>query len=670
MKIVLTEKPSVARDLARILKANKRCEGYFEGSEYIVTWAFGHLVELCEPQEYNPIYQKWNLNYLPILPEEFKLKVSSNKGVKQQFGIIKKLFKLAKIIICATDSGREGELIFRYIQQLCKVEKKQTFRLWLNSLTDQAITDGFSCLKPISEYDSLADAARSRSEADWIVGMNATRAFTVRYSQGRGVFSLGRVQTPVLALIVKRDHEIKHFVPEDYWELWTLFKNVKFKHTKDRFKKLVDAEIILAKVKTHLFEITHLEEKNISIPPPFLFDLTELQRTMNRSFGFTATQTLSLCQTLYEKKLISYPRTDSRFLTDDLFPECGKILKKLTSLYENEIKEAILAKSKRIFDNSKVKDHHAIIPTGLISQQLSRDESLIFHAICKRMIAVFYPPCKKVQTNVHGIAANEKFVAKGSRIISLGWQALYQNEKKEDKEKEEEEQLLPSFQIGENGDHKPEIKSCKTKPPLHYTEGTLLSAMETAGKVIEDEELKEVMKEKGLGTPATRAAIIETLLKREYIYKEKKKLLATPKGQELISLFNHDFILASPEMTAEWEYKLKQIEAGKLQSTEFMKEVHHLAHKIVESVTKKNEININNLGPCPLCTAPVMKGNTGYGCSAWKMGCLFRFHAHQNNVVITNEEVVRLLKTKVIIKDNIKFILDHGKLNFESIKSN
>lgn len=660
MKVVLTEKPSVARDLARILKANKRCEGYFEGTEYLITWAFGHLVELCEPHEYDPIYQKWNLNHLPILPEEFKLKVSSNKGVKQQFNIIKKLFKSAKVIICATDSGREGELIFRYIQQLCKVNNKQTFRLWLNSLTDQAIVEGFSKLKPISEYDSLANAARARSEADWIIGMNATRAFTIKYSQGRGVFSLGRVQTPVLALIVKRDREIKNFIPEDYWELWTIYKNVKFKHTKDRFKKHIDAEDILKKIQGQSFEIVNLEEKNISIPPPFLFDLTELQRTMNKSFGFTATQTLSLCQNLYEKKLISYPRTDSRFLTEDLFSECSKIFGKLKALYENEINEAVVTKSKRVFDNSKVKDHHAIIPTGLISHQLSKEESIIFQAICKRMIAVFYPPCKKMQTIVHGVVSTEKFVAKGTRILSLGWYALYQNEKKE--EKEEEEQNLPSFIIGENGNHQPEIKTCKTKPPQHYTEGTLLSAMETAGKVIEDEELKEAIKEKGLGTPATRAAIIETLLKREYISKDKKKILSTSKGQELISLFTHDFILASSEMTAEWEYKLKQIESGKMESSQFMKEIHLLAKKIIGSVTQKQEVNINNLGLCPLCSSPVIKGNTGFGCSSWKGGCLFRFHAHQEGIILESEDVLRLLKTKGITKGNVNIKLDQDKI--------
>lgn len=644
MIVVLAEKPSVARDLARVLGATKRQEGYLEGNGYAVTWAYGHLVQLEEPEAYDAALKRWNLTSLPILPEPFCLKVSSAKGVKQQFNVIKKLMKSADSLICATDAGREGELIFRYILQMCGCEKKPAKRLWISSLTDAAIQAGFQSLKPLSDYDHLAAAARCRAQADWIVGMNATRGYTVLHSQGRGVLSLGRVQTPVLALIAHRDHEIQQFKPEDYWELWTIYRAVKFKHCQDRFKAKEAAELLCNKVRSSPFKIMQIEEKNSSQPAPQLFDLTELQRTMNRLHGFTAMQTLELAQTLYEKKLISYPRTDSRYLSDDLYKQCGNILRNLKCQHADQIEPIdleALPKSKRYFDTSKVTDHHAIIPTGEGSSALNAQENAVYHAIATRFLAIFYPNCEKVHTSVEGQAAGEVFKAKGTRIVKPGWLILYQSEKQE-KKSEEEEQLLPPFELNEHGEHQPEVKTCRTKPPLHFSEATLLSAMETAGKKVDDEELREAMKEKGLGTPATRAGIIETLLKREYIKKEKKQLLATEKGFELLRLLPPQSTLASAEMTAEWEHRLKQIEKGVFRADDFMQHVKDFISKII--VGLKNPLEEGLLGDCPLCKAPVIQGKLGFGCSAWKSGCPFRFHAEQFGTKIEPKEVRALLQ--------------------------
>lgn len=645
MIVVLAEKPSVGRDLARVLGATNRHDGYIDGNGYAVTWAFGHLVELEEPESYDPALKNWNLASLPFLPNPFKLKISSAKGVKQQFNIIKQLFKSADSIVCATDAGREGELIFRYIVRLCGCEKKPTQRLWISSLTDTAIKEGFRNLKPISDYNNLAAAASCRSQADWVVGLNATRAYTVLHSHGRGVLSVGRVQTPVLALIVNRDQEIKNFKPEDYWELWTTYRGVKFKHSKDRFTTKDTAQILCDKVAQGLFKIIRIEEKSTSQPPPQLFDLTELQRTMNRLQGLSAMQTLEIAQTLYERKLISYPRTDSRYLSDDLYTQCGNILNSLNSSYADKIAPIDLTKlpkSKRFFDSSKVTDHHAIIPTGQNASGLNPQENSVYQAIVTRMIAIFYPNCEKAHTTVFGEAVGESFKARGTRILKAGWFSLYQSEKEEKKE-EDEEQLLPDFVQGEDGEHKPEVKTCRTKPPLHYSEATLLSAMETAGKKVDDEALREAMKERGLGTPATRAGIIETLLKREYIRKEKKQLHATEKGIELLHILRNQPILTSAEMTAEWEHKLKQMEKGTIKSEEFMQNIHEFITKIIDSLKNPSPDQAEDLGYCPLCKSPVIKGREGYGCSAWKTGCTFRFHAHQYGTILEPKDVQSLM---------------------------
>ncbi len=645
MIVVIAEKPSVGRDLARVLGATQRHEGYMEGNGYAVTWAFGHLVTLEEPEEYDPALKSWNLGSLPFVPEQFKLKVSPDKGVKQQFATIKKLLSSADSIICATDAGREGELIFRYIAKLCKCEKKPTQRLWISSMTDAAIKEGFRNLKPIQEFDPLAAAASCRSQADWVVGLNATRAYTVLYSHGRGVLSVGRVQTPVLALIVNRDLEIKNFKPEDYWEVWTSYRSVKFKHKQDRFKVKDDAQKLVEKVSGQLLTIVNIEEKTSSSPPPQLFDLTELQRTMNRLHGLSASQTLEIAQTLYEKKLITYPRTDSRYLSDDLYPQCSSVLNQLTGGFSEQIAPLDLqklSKSKRFFDSGKVTDHHAIIPTGQLSNGLSPQESQVYRAIAIRFISIFYPNCEKAHTTVFAEAANEQFKAKGTQILKAGWFALYQSDK-EDKKEEEDEQLLPIFTKGESGEHQPELKTCKTKPPPFYSEATLLSAMETAGKHVEDDALKEAMKERGLGTPATRAGIIETLLKREYIRKEKKQLHATDKGIELLRLLKPQPLLTSAEMTADWEYRLKQIEKGKMGASDFMTNIREFITQIINGLKNPSASADDDLGSCPLCKAAVIKGREGFGCSNWKQGCLFRFHAHQYGTVLTPKDVQTLM---------------------------
>ncbi|MCM8533056.1 MAG: DNA topoisomerase 3, partial [Lentisphaeraceae bacterium] len=579
MKVILAEKPSVARDIARVLGARTKKDGYIEGSGYQVTWAFGHLVELQAPDAYDPALKNWTMAPLPFIPDTFKLKLSSMKGVSKQFKTIKTLFSKSSEIICATDAGREGELIFRYIAQLCSVKRKPAKRLWISSLTDSAIRQGFSRLEPLQNYNDLADAARCRSEADWIIGLNATRAYTVKHSHGRGVLSVGRVQTPVLAMIVNRDQEIRNFKAEDYWELWTSYREVKFKHTQERFIKTDEANQILQKISNHELVVSDIIEKKTSQMAPKLFDLTDLQRTMNRKASFPATKTLAIAQKLYESKYISYPRTDSRYLSDDIYPTCGPILDKLKTIKPNEVSflnTKQLPKHRNYFNSSKVSDHHAIIPTGLIGSSLDRDEQRVFDEISTRFIAIFYPACEKAHTTVTATCQAEDFKAKGTVILKEGWLSLYGGG-----QKDKDEQILPQFVVGESGPHTPEIKQCQTKPPHHFNESSLLSAMETAGKQIDDEELKDAMKERGLGTAATRASIIETLVKRDFITKNKRLLLATPKGEDLIRLLGSQQTLTSPELTGDWEHKLKLMEKGQVKADDFMREVRDFAHLIL-----------------------------------------------------------------------------------------
>jgi DNA topoisomerase-3 len=622
VKVVVAEKPSVARDLAAFLKATSRREGYFEGGGYQVTWAFGHLVELKEPADYDASLKKWSLDTLPFIPKEFELKLRGDKGAQQQFAVVKRLFRAADGLICATDAGREGELIFRYILTLAGCTRKPAQRLWLSSLTPQAIQAAFRALRPLADYDNLYAAAKCRSEADWIVGLNATRNYTVRYGSAGILWSLGRVQTPVLAMIVHRDDEIRTFKPQPFWELLTNYRQVCFRYAGDRFDKQQGAEGLLDRVSHHPLVIQKVERKPEKSLPPQLYDLTELQRDMNRRYGMSAADTLQYAQSLYESKLITYPRTDSRYLSTDMKKEVPGILRQLASVKPDEVSKLDLQSlpfSGRIVNNQKVSDHHAIIPTGAAPGTLRDREQKVYEAIVVRFIAAFYPPCLKEVTTVDGVANDVPFRARGVRVVSPGWTELYP--RKSTEQEGEDEQALPDFAPRESGPHEPFIKPGETSPPKHFTENTLLGAMDTAGKLVEEAELREALKEKGLGTPATRAAIIETLLKRQYILREKKNLVATDLGRYLVALVR-DRNLKSPELTGEWESKLNRIEAGQTSPAGFMQEIAEYTRRIIQS-SDDVAIDEQRLGNCPQCGQAIIAGKRAFGCSAWRAGCKF-----------------------------------------------
>ncbi|MDQ8200592.1 DNA topoisomerase 3 [Pelagicoccus enzymogenes] len=629
MKVVLAEKPSVARDIAKHLNAGQRHDGYLAGGDWAVTWAFGHLVELKEPEEYRPEWKSWKKSLLPIIPEQFELRARGDDGAKKQLATVKKLFSEAEEIICATDAGREGELIFRYILEWAGCTEKPVKRLWISSLTSSAISKGFASLKDGKDFDTLHDAARCRSEADWIVGMNATRYFTVEYGKRNLLLSLGRVQTPILAMIVGRDTEIENFKSEDFWEVHTQCRETKFRHVGGKIAEEGKAQELLAKVDGQPLVVSDVQQKDERTNPPLLFDLTELQREMNRRYGFTADQTLRIAQNLYEQKHITYPRTDSRYLSTDLQPTIGPLLKRLAATKSKEIEPLDLENlpfNKRIVDDSKVSDHHAIIPTEDLPRNLNEDEARVYDAVLVRLIAVFYPPCIKAVTTVEAKAAEEAFRAKGTVLLDAGWQALYpQAEKKAAKGKKkkeaEEPAAMPNFQVGESNPHTPSIEKFKTNPPKRFTEATLLSLMETAGKIVDDEELKEALKDKGVGTPATRASIIEVLIQRKYVERKKKNLISTDSGRHLISLIQ-DERLKSPELTGDWEFRLKKVERGEQDAASFMSDVVEYTKEILANDAGKT-VDLRNLGPCPKCRAPVMRGKTGYGCSSWRDGCKF-----------------------------------------------
>lgn len=667
MKVILTEKPSVARDIAAFLGANQRHEGYLEGNGYQVTWALGHLIMLKEPEDYDPALKKWSLHNLPFIPGNFELKLSEDKGARKQFAVIKKLLKSAKELICATDAGREGELIFRYIIALTSWEKKNWKRLWLSSLTEEALKAGFENLRQGSDFDCLYWAAKCRSQADWIVGLNATRNFTVRYG-GKGVlWSVGRVQTPVLALLVKREDEIRHFKSEPFWEVWTKYREVAFKFKGERFKSKTEAETVLNKIINQPFQVEKVTKKAQSEPPPLLYDLTELQREMNRKHGISAADTLQIAQTLYEQKLITYPRTDSRYLSSDMKNQVAEVLCRLKPFKAAEIQPLNLQAlnfSSRVLNNSKVTDHHAIIPTGKLPGALPWTSQVVFEAIVIRLIAVFYPACQKEVTCVEGQSNAVKFQAKGTRIVLAGWSALYPKKKEEGKEAlSVENEALPAFYEGESGPHDPLIHQGKTNPPPYYTENTLLGAMETAGKLIEDEDLKEALKGKGLGTPATRASIIETLIKRAYVQRHGKTLRATDLGRYLIALIPNPQ-LKSPELTGDWEARLKAIEQGRASPVEFMQGiVGYTAQIVAESDLSK--LNYAAYGDCPFCKSPVIKGRRGYGCSKWREGCGFVLWSEYNGRHLSEQEIRMLLQKKIALGSGVEGILvlsDSGQL--------
>ncbi|NVK94838.1 DNA topoisomerase 3 [Bacteroides sp. L10-4] len=725
MIVCIAEKPSVARDIADVLGAREKKDGYIEGNGYQVTWTFGHLCTLKEPHEYTPNWKSWSLGSLPMIPPRFGIKLISNPTYERQFHAIENLMQHADMIINCGDAGQEGELIQRWVMQKagarCPVK-----RLWISSLTEEAIREGFAKLRDASDFQPLYEAGLSRAIGDWLLGMNATRLYTMKYGQNRQVLSIGRVQTPTLALIVNRQLEIQHFVPKQYWELKTVYRDTTFSAIirKSEEELVLEAEkqkeaiaagkkpkkeeenrgidpitdherglALLAQIKNSPFTVTSVTKKEGREAPLRLFDLTSLQVECNKKFAYSADETLKIIQSLYEKKVATYPRVDTTYLSDDIYPKCPGILKGLRD-YETftaPLAGTALLKSKKVFDNSKVTDHHAIIPTGQHPQNLTDMERRVFDLIARRFIAVFYPDCKFATTTVFGEVESIEFKATGKQILEPGWRVIFgtpsAQSQEEREEKGEEEGVLPAFVKGESGPHVPDLYEKWTQPPRPYTEATLLRAMETAGKLVDNDELRDALKENGIGRPSTRAAIIETLFKRNYIRKEKKNLIATPTGVELIQII-HEELLKSAELTGIWEKKLREIEKRTYNAGQFLEELKQMVSEVVMSVLSDNSnrhITIQAPAPeksskasakaeaadkpkkepkkraprksaaagkkteqasgtvatssteasvqaddfvgqtCPLCgKGTVIKGKTAYGCSEWKSGCTFR----------------------------------------------
>ncbi len=720
MIVCIAEKPSVARDIADVLGAKNKKDGYIEGNGYQVTWTFGHLCTLKEPQDYTPQWKSWSLGSLPMIPPRFGIKVISNPTYERQFKVVEGLMQNATEIINCGDAGQEGELIQRWVMQKAGA-KCPVKRLWISSLTEEAIRDGFSSLKDQKEFQPLYEAGLSRAIGDWLLGMNATRLYTMKYGQNRQVLSIGRVQTPTLALIVNRQLDIANFEPRQYWELKTNYRNTTFsalirksdeemaaeeEKNGGKGKKLEnpgidpigsreEGEALIERIRELPFVVTHVQKKDGREFAPRLFDLTSLQVECNKKFGYSADETLKLIQSLYEKKLATYPRVDTTFLSDDIYPKCPNILKglrdyaQLTSVLEGKA----LPKSKKVFDNSKVTDHHAIIPTGQYPQNLSDMERRVFDLIARRFIAAFYPDCKISTTTVLGEVDQIIFRVTGKQILEPGWRVVFAKEPinkeaaDENENDDDQEGVLPAFVKGESGPHVPDLNEKWTQPPRPYTEATLLRAMETAGKLVENDELRDAMKENGIGRPSTRAAIIETLFKRNYIRKERKNLVATPTGIELVQLIHED-LLKSAELTGIWEKKLREIERRTYEAKQFLEELKQMVQQVVYSVLSDNSnrrITIQEketpaqkaagiekaagekkkrtrkatgekkttakakkeenqpvvpqttneaanpqsdeiVGKiCPVCgKGLIIKGKTAYGCSEWKNGCTYR----------------------------------------------
>lgn len=649
MIVCITEKPSVAKDIASILGATTRRDGYFEGNGYKVTWTFGHLCTLKEPQDYTERWKPWSLGALPMIPPKFGIKLIPDKGIEKQFNVIASLIKEADSVVNCGDAGQEGELIQRWVMQKADC-RKPVERLWISSLTDESISEGFKHLRPQSDFDSLYYAGLSRAIGDWILGMNATRLYTLMYSQNRNVLSIGRVQTPTLALIVARQKEIENFKPEDYWEIRTVYRDVVFNSTKGKYKTEAEAESIVEAIKSVPLEIVSYTTKKGKEAPPRLFDLTSLQVECDKRYGYSADMTLKLIQSLYEKKFTTYPRVDTTYLSDDIYSKVPGILQALTpySKFTERLMGKKLPKSKKVFDNSKVTDHHAIIPTNVTpASYLSIEEKRVYDMVARRFIAAFYPDCEYNQTTVLAKAGEMEFKATGKQIISDGWRELYKTS--QDNNPDSGENIMPIFTEGESGSHSPSSVKKTTQPPKYYTEGTLLRAMETAGKLVDDDELREAMKENGIGRPSTRAAIIETLFKRKYIVKEKKNLKATSAGIALIDTIKVD-LLKSAKLTGLWENKLRKIESKEYDALQFINELKTLISSIVIEVLSDNSGNkiiiaadskanssvsekpkrkpsIRKYGQiaCPLCgKGHIVKGKTAYGCSEFRNGCTFR----------------------------------------------
>lgn len=638
MILCIAEKPSVAKDIAQIVGAKERKDGFYQGNGYQVTWTFGHLCTLKEPHDYNPNWKYWYLEDLPIIPSNFGIKLISNKGVEKQFKVIESLVAECEEVINCGDAGQEGELIQRWVllKAKCKVPIK---RLWISSLTEQSIKEGFENLKDSSQYENLYAAGSARAIGDWLLGINATRLFTKKFAINKTLLSIGRVQTPTLAMIVQRQKEIDSFIIEEYWELKTIYKNVEFIADIDRLKSEDRAKKGLEYLQKYPFEIVSFEKKEGKEKNPRLFDLTSLQVEANKKYGYSADHTLKYIQSLYEKKFVTYPRVDTTYLSEDLYPKIYGILSSM-KYYENLIAPLLenpIPKSKAVFDDTKVTDHHAIIPTDILPEGISTDEKKIYDLVARRFIAVFYPECKISNTLVTSKVGEVPFKASGKQILEPGWRIIYEKDKKNEKE----ENLIPVFEVGESGPHDPFIHQGKTTPPKYFTEATLLRSMETAGKQVDDEEMREVMKDNGIGRPSTRANIIETLLHRKYIEKKRKNIYATSTGMDLIDTIQSE-ILKSVELTGLWEKKLRLIEKGEYSSDLFKKELIEMVTDITQevknsqyrriSIQEKENTQINEkskkqttaLRPvedlfCPKCkTHKLIKGKSAYGCSDFK----------------------------------------------------
>ena len=586
MIVCIAEKPSVAKEIADILGARSRHDGYYEGNGYQVTWTFGHLCTLKEPHDYTPMWQRWSLSSLPMIPPRFGIKLIDDRGIEKQFAIIERLMKSADMIVNCGDAGQEGELIQRWVMQKAQA-KCPVKRLWVSSLTEEAIREGFATLKDQSEYQALYEAGLSRAIGDWLLGMNATRLYTLKYAKNKQVLSIGRVQTPTLALIVKRHLEIANFVPQPYWELKTVYRDTTFSVTEGRFDNEEKGREALGKITGEPFTVTDITAKNGTELPPKLYDLTSLQVDCNKKFGLSADQTLQIIQSLYEKKVTTYPRVDTTFLSDDIYPKCPNILKGLRD-YQTlvmPLAEKPLLKSKKVFDNKKVTDHHAIIPTGVYPQGLTDLEKKVYDLVARHFIAVFYPDCKFRTTTVLGESAGVEFKTSGKVITEPGWRVVFAGQPTD--EEKENDNLLPEFTKGESGPHVPGLAEKWTQPPKNYTEATLLRAMETAGKLVDDEELRDAMKENGIGRPSTRAAIIETLFKRNYIRREKKNIVATQTGIELIGIIRNE-LLKSAELTGRWEKKLRDIEKRQYEAKTFIEELKEMLSTVVNDVLRDN----------------------------------------------------------------------------------
>ena len=670
MKVCIAEKPSVAREIASVLGANTKRDGYFEGNGYAVTYTFGHLCTLKEPNDYKPYWKSWDLNNLPMLPEKFETKVVANAGIQKQFKIIKSLFDKADLVINCGDAGQEGELIQRWVMNEAKY-KGEVKRLWISSLTTEAIREGFANLKPSSQYDNLYYAGFSRAIGDWLLGMNATRLYTVKHGGFKQVLSIGRVQTPTLAMVVERFKEIENFKPQPYWELQTLYRDTLFSYEEGRFLQKEAGEVLAQKVQESDFEIVSVEKKNGNEFAPKLFDLTGLQVYCNTKFGFSADETLKIAQTLYEQKVITYPRVDTTFLPNDVYPKVPGILQKLTA-YANLTQPLLgkkIKKSPKVFNDKKVTDHHAIIPTG-IQQNLQYNQQRVYDIITKRFIAVFYDDCLVANTTVFGKAAEVPFKATGKEILKKGFRVVFEDPNAVEKEAD----LLPSFLVGEKGPHQPSFLEKETKAPNYYTEASLLRAMETAGKQIDDEDLRDLMKENGIGRPSTRANIIETLFKRQYIVRNKKQLVPTSTGVQLIDTIQNE-LLKSAELTGSWEKQLKDIEKGTFTASAFIKNMKQMVDHLVaevrmetrganishtENIPKKvatvEKKKVSGIGAekCPKCKkGTLLKGKSAYGCSDYKAGCAFKLPFTFADKKIPENQYLRLLQkgSTVNLKD-------------------